>query len=169
MSSISGKWSEFSDSIFSYGDLNDEDKDIRTSPWYLTAANVTKMYIGICFISVTKSISMAGIYTAIIGFIYVLFINLYAVWLVIKARNRFKHDRIIDICDLGVKLYGERARKYVSFMLISMNLLFLMCYTVFYGSQLDQLMCRSFGVVDTCGHPHQWALIGTIFLLPAIL
>ena len=118
-------------------DLNEEDKDIRTSPWYLTAANVTKMYIGICFISVTKSISMAGIYTSMIGFAYVLLVNIYCVWLIIKARNRFKHDRIIDICDLGVKLYGESVRKYISLLLISTNLLFLMCYEVFFGSQLD--------------------------------
>ena len=149
-------------------DLTEDDKDIRTSPWYLTAANITKMYIGICFISVTKSISMAGVYTSIIGFIYVLSVNLYCVWLMIKARNRFKHDRIIDVCDLGAKLYGEGARKYITFLLISTNLLFLMCYEVFFGSQLDQLMCRTFKV-DTCGHHHKWAIIGTIVLLPAIL
>jgi len=86
-SSISGKWSDFSDSVLSIKDLAEEDKDIRTSPWYLTAANITKMYIGICFISVTKSISMAGIYTALCGFAYVLFVNIYCVWLIIKARN----------------------------------------------------------------------------------
>lgn len=136
-SSISGKWSDFSDSVLSIKDLAEEDKDIRTSPWYLTAANITKMYIGICFISVTKSISMAGIYTALCGFAYVLFVNIYCVWLIIKARNRFKHDRIIDICDLGAKLYGESARKYITFLLVATNMLFLMCYEVFFGSQLD--------------------------------
>ena len=110
---------------------------MRTSSGFLTAANVTKMYLGICFISVTKSISMAGIYTSILGFVYVLSVNIYCVYLVIKARNRFKHDRIVDICDLGAKLYGENSRKYISFLLIATNMLFLMCYEVFFGSQID--------------------------------
>ena len=103
----------------------------------LTAANVTKMYVGIAFISVSKSISIAGIYTSLLGFVYVLSVNLYCVWILLKARNRFKNDKIVDICDLAVKLYGENARQYMTFLLVSTNFLYLMCYEVFFGSQID--------------------------------
>lgn len=114
--------------------MDEKDKVIRTSSYVLTAANVTKMYVGIAFISVSKSISLAGIYTAILGFVYVLTVNIYCVWILLKARNRFKHCKIVDICDLSVKLYGEGARKYMTFLLVGANSLFLMCYVLFFGS-----------------------------------
>ena len=66
-------------------------KDMRTSGFLTTLANVTKMYVGITFISGSKSISQAGIYGSIVGFFYVVLINAYTVWLMVKARNRFKN------------------------------------------------------------------------------
>jgi|APSaa5957512535_1039671.scaffolds.fasta_scaffold341309_1 hypothetical protein len=100
--SPSDGWSEYSDSVFSTRHLDEKDKVIRTSSYVLTAANVTKMYVGIAFISVSRSISLAGIYTALLGFVYVLSVNIYCVYILLKARNRFKHQKIVDICDLSV-------------------------------------------------------------------
>ena len=160
-------WEDYSDSVFEERHLSKEDKEIRTSSTLFTAANVTKMYVGIAFISVSRSISLAGIYTAALGFCYVLLVNIYCVWILLKARNRFKHSKIIDICDLTAKLYGEDKRKYMTFLLVSTNILFLMCYVVFFGSQLDQLMCSSFKLT-ACGHPHLYAVACTTFLLPII-
>jgi len=140
---------------------------MRTSSTILTAANVTKMYVGIAFISVSKSISIAGIYTSLLGFVYVLSVNLYCVWILLKARNKFKNDKIVDICDLAAKLYGESARKYMTFLLVSTNTLYLMCYEVFFGSQIDQLMCTTFHIGE-CGHPHWYAVAFSILLLPVI-
>ena len=91
------------------------------------------MYVGIAFLSTSKRISQAGIYGSLIGFTYVILINLYCVYILIKARNRFKNDKIVDICDLSVKLYGEGARKYMTFIMIISNTPFLMCYVIFFG------------------------------------
>jgi len=79
---------------------------MRTSDSIITSANVAKMYLGISFISTSKFIAQVGIYGAIIGFTYVVSINLYGVYLLLKARNRFKHDKIVDISDLAEKLFG---------------------------------------------------------------
>jgi hypothetical protein len=167
MESPSEAWSDYSDSVFSTRHLDEAAKEVRTSSAVLTAANVTKMYVGIAFISVSRSISLAGIYTALLGFAYVLSVNIYCVYILLKARNRFKHCKIVDICDLAAKLYGEGARKYMTFLLVSANTLFLMCYAVFFGSQLDQLMCKTFKVSE-CGHPHWYAAASTFALLPII-
>ena len=102
-----------------------------------TAANMAKMYVGITVISVSKSISKAGIYTAILGFVYVCAINMYCVWILLKARNRFKNMQIIDICDLTAVLYGERNRKYMMIALVSANSLFLICFVIYIGKQVD--------------------------------
>ena len=107
---------------------------MRTSDWKFTAANMAKLYVGIAFISVSKCISQVGIYGALIGFTYVLCTNLYCVYILIKARNRFKGEKIVDICDLSAKLYGEESRKYMSATLIITNISFLMCYEVYFGT-----------------------------------
>ena len=110
-------------------------ESIRTSSTLLTAANIIKMQIGISFISISKSISMVGIYASFIGFFYTILINIWSVWLILQARNKFKNDhQIIDICDLSVKLYGEKARKYFAFLLVVSNCLFGMAYEVYFGS-----------------------------------
>ena len=113
--------------------LNEEDRQMRTSSLCLTAANVTKLYIGITLISVSKSIANVGIYTAIIGFVYVCLMNLYSVWLIVKARNRFRNHRIADICDLAAILYGEVSRKWVILAMVLTNLAFLSSYSLYFG------------------------------------
>ena len=119
-------------------------RNIRTSSSLLTAANIMKMQIGISFISVSKSISQVGIYCSLIGFAYTVAINIWSVWLMLQTRNKFKDDPdIIDVCDLSVKLYGESTRKYLAVLLVVSNCLFGMAYEVYFGSQLDQLMCQT--------------------------
>ena len=72
------------------------------------------MYVGVAFISGPKSISQAGIYGAIVGYIYAMISTIFCVYLLLKARNRFKNDyKIVDICDLGAKLYGPGAKTFI--------------------------------------------------------
>lgn len=59
------------------------------------------MYVGIAFISVPKSIQQAGLYGAIPGFIYIVTMNVFCVYILLQARNRFKRERIVDIADLA--------------------------------------------------------------------
>ena len=99
-----------------------------------TVANLAKLYVGIAFISTPNSIAMTGLYTSIIGFAYVTFSSIFCVYLLIKARNRFKSKNIIDICDLGVVLYGNWMRPILTFLLMFTNTIFLICYLMFFGS-----------------------------------
>ena len=107
---------------------------MRTSGTVITGANIAKLYVGIAFISTSKSVQQAGIYGSIVGFIYVLMINLYCTYILIKARNRFKKERIVDICDLTAIMFGEKYRLAMSLFLAINNGLFLVCYVYFFGT-----------------------------------
>jgi len=78
------------------------------------------------------------------GMIFVLFINIYCVYILLKARNRFKHHKIVDIVDLAVMLYGEKSRVWMSIVLFSSNLMYLCFYQMFFGTQIDLLVCKTF-------------------------
>ena len=135
VSEPSDKWSDYSNSSLSQKYV--EKDQMRTSGSILTAANVAKLYVGIAFISTSKSVSQAGLYGSIVGFIYVVLINLYCTRLLIKTRNRFKKEKIVDVCDLTAVLFGEEYRIYMSIFLSVNNGLFLVCYAAFFGSQID--------------------------------
>ena len=92
------------------------------------------MYVGIAFIAVPKSIEQAGIYGSIVGFVYIVVMNVFCIYILLKARNRFKRDEIIDICDLAARLYGEWTRPFLGFLLIATNSIFLMAYIMFFGT-----------------------------------
>ena len=149
--------------------LQPADRLLRTSSFLHTAANLTKLYIGITLISVSKSISNVGIYTAIFGFGYVFFLNGYSLYLVIKARNRFKNESITDLADLGARVYGEQARKYVVTAIFITNFAFLSTYSLFFGEQLNQLLCEGTSASQICGHQRYYAFMVNILLLPVLL
>jgi hypothetical protein len=142
-------------------------KDIRNSSLMTTLANITKMYVGITFIAGSKSISQAGIYGAILGFSYCVLINGYTVWLMVKARNRFKNQRVVDIGDLAGHLFGDTARSGMKWFLAVNNTLFLSVYVLYFGTQMDQLMCKTFEV-SSCGYEMGWAAFVNAVLLPVI-
>ena len=166
MLSPSEGWPKFTDSKFSAEKhLTPETKKKRGSSWFLTAANLTKMYVGIAFISVPMSIEQAGLYGSIIGFIYIVAMNLLCIYILLKARNRFKREVIVDIADLADKLYGGYAGSIMSVLLVLTNSCFLMAYVMFFGSQVDQLSCKTFGLAE-CGYDYLYALGILTLLLP---
>lgn len=130
-------------------------------------ANLLKLYIGIVFISVSGCIAQVGIYCSVFGIVYVTTINIYCVYLLLKARNRFKNRHIVDICDLAVALYGEGARKWMQIVLVLSNSMFLIFYEIFFGTQIDQLMCRSYKLTK-CGKQKYYVIGLNILLLPVI-
>ena len=113
--------------------VNEKDLKVRTSSDLFTTGNVLKLYTGIALLATSKNVSQVGVNGAIIGFTYILFINVYMVYILVKARNRFKKETITDICDLGVKLYGPNARKYLVSILVCNQIGFLFAYTIFVG------------------------------------
>ena len=131
------------------------------------AANLLKLYIGIVFISVSGCIAQVGIYCSIFGITYVTLINMYCVYILLKARNRFKRRRIVDIGDLAAALYGEDVRKWMQLVLVASNSMFLIFYEKFFGTQIDQLICRSFKLMP-CGHQTLYMVALNALLLPVI-
>jgi amino acid permease len=75
-----------------------------------TLANICKLYIGIAFLSVPQGFAEAGIYGALIGLAYILIINCFTTYLLVKARNKFKQEQIINLSDLADKLFGPKAK-----------------------------------------------------------
>lgn len=165
---ISQNWPQYTDSKFSQHHLSPKAKKMRTSSNFLTSVNFIKMCFGLGFISQSKGVEQAGFYGAAIGATYVLLVNIFSVYLIVKARNRFKRDEnIIDICDLGARLYGEGTRGIFIATLFTCNALFLMCYAVFFGTQTDQLVCLTWAVRD-CGHAWEYSAIIVVCLLPIL-
>lgn len=97
----SDKWPKFTNSNFSEKHLTPQTKKNRTTTWLLTSANLIKMYVGIAFIAVPHAVAQAGFYGAALGFVYILFSNIFCVYILLKARNRFKRENVVDICDLA--------------------------------------------------------------------
>lgn len=155
----------YTDSNFSTRHLDPAAKKIRTQTRFLTAANLTKMYLGIAFITVPKSVEQAGLYGSIVGFAYIISINLFCLYILVKARNRFKREPIVDICDLGARLFGEGIRPLISLLLCFTNGLFLCAYVLFYGSQIDQLVCKTFKARE-CGYSRVYSAYVILSLLP---
>jgi len=123
----------------------------------ITMANLCKLKFGIANLAAAKYISDAGIYGALIGFTYVLSINLYCIYLLLKARNRFKNYRIKDICDLSVILYGEWARKWTAAIIVCSSSLLLIAYVKYFGTELDKLFCTTLKVAQ-CGQNLKYAI-----------
>jgi len=53
-------------------------------------ANLIKLYIGIAMLGVPSGFKDAGIVGSFIGLVYLLLVNCFSTYLIIKARNKFK-------------------------------------------------------------------------------
>ena len=134
----SDRWSMFSDSELSVHHIGKEElEETRTSNTCLTFFNLFKTYFGIANLSYAKFLADSGVITGLIGIVIAVSINIYSVWLLTKARNRFKHEKIVSLADLGVKLYGESAELPVIIIQQLGALMFLLAYNKFFGQQLD--------------------------------
>ena len=93
--------------------------------------------------------------------------SIFCIYLLLKVRNRFKNTTIIDIVDLGCTLYGEWMRPILAVLLVATNSSFLMVYIIFYGTQIDQLVCKTFEAKE-CGNHHLYSAFVLVALLPLI-
>ena len=125
------------------------------------------MYLGIAIISGPKSVEQAGLYGAAIGYTYVVMINIFSMYLYIKARNRFKHERIRDNGDLAQRLYGDFCGSLMTVLIICTNFVFLTAYVMFIGTQSDQLLCKTLRVTP-CGLSYIWSTAFMVGLLPVL-
>ena len=113
--------------------LDEEAKSYRTSTIVYTMANVIKLYIGIAFLGVPQGFAQAGYVGGLIGLLYLLGINCFSTWLIIKARNKFKQSKIVNLSDLALLLYGERAQWMTEVLVVVTQYSFLIAYNIYFG------------------------------------
>jgi hypothetical protein len=95
-----------SESILSLRHLSEGGRKMRTTDPVSSYFNMLNMYIGIAIIALPKAVSEVGFIGAIFGLIIVNLLSLGSSWFLLKARNRFKSQRIIDLPDLAQITYG---------------------------------------------------------------
>jgi len=99
---------------------------MRTTDPVSSQFNMLNMYIGIALIALPKAVSEVGFIAAIVGLVFVNLISLGASYFLLKARNRFKKQRIIDFPDLAAACYGPKMKKLCEWILILTNTTFAM-------------------------------------------
>ena len=97
-------------SYFSTRHLTPSEVEYRTSTSVNSYLNLFKGYIGITFLAIPHGFLSVGLYGAIACLTVILLINFYSTWLIIKARNKFRSERMINLSDLVDKTYGSTGR-----------------------------------------------------------
>ena len=71
-------------------------------------ANLLNYFIGITIISMPHAVSKVGFIGGIIGISFLTVLSLASAYLLIKARNRYKRERVRDLVDLARVTYGDK-------------------------------------------------------------
>ena len=106
-------------SYFSLRHLTREQKEVRTSSFIYTFANILKSLIGITFLVIPLNFARNGFYTGIISLSIVFVLNSVSTYLMIKARNVFKNKEIRNLSDLAVCCFGQGVKVYMDCLIIS--------------------------------------------------
>lgn len=133
-----------------------------------TLANVCKLYIGICMQAVPQGFTQAGLYGALLGLAYILAVNMFTTYLLLKARNKFKREHISNLSELAFLLYGERARAATDVLILATQFSFLVAYNIYFGQQFDQLACKTLMIAE-CGHASAYRVMFDLLLVPVLL
>lgn len=65
-----------------------------------------------------QGISDAGIYGSLIALLWLFVINGFTTWLIVKARNKFKHKVVVNLSDLAKECYGEKAVVIIDILIV---------------------------------------------------
>ena len=159
-----------SESILSMRHLSEGGKRMRTTDPISSYFNMLNMYIGIAIIALPKAVSEVGFVGAICGLIIVNILSLGSSWFLIKARNRFKSKRIIDLPDLALQTYGPYMRLLCQSILILANTAFIMAQGMYLGGQADLLACDWFDRPTECGkHRNFYSFVMLTLMSPILL
>jgi len=121
-----GSQNQESESQLSMRHLSEGGIAMRTTDPVASQFNMLNMYIGIALIALPKAVSDVGFVAAFIGLIAVNFLSLGASYFLLKARNRFKKQRIIDFPDMANVTYGPMMKRFSESILILANTTFVM-------------------------------------------
>mmetsp|Transcript_30080 Transcript_30080/g.39927 ORF Transcript_30080/g.39927 Transcript_30080/m.39927 type:complete len:201 (+) Transcript_30080:224-826(+) len=161
-----------SESQLSMRHLSEAGKAMRTTDPISSQFNMLNMYIGIALIALPKAVSEVGFVGALIGLLIVNCISLSASYFLLKARNRFKKQRIIDFPDIANACYGPTARRFCESILIMANCSFAMAQGMYLGGQADLFACEWLDQPDQCGKNRSFysfvmiAMMSPLLLIP---
>ena len=128
------------------------------------------MYIGIALVASPKAFSEVGFVAGILGLIFVGIISLSASYFLLKARNRYKKDRIIDFSDLGAVTYGPKMKLFCQAVLLVASASFCMAQGMYLGGQTDLLICDILDRPTECGkNKKMYSFIVVALLSPILL
>ena len=140
-----------SESLLSMRHLSEGGKAMRTTDPISSQFNMLNSYVGIAMIALPKAVSEAGFAAAAFGIILVNVYSLGASYFLLKARNRFKKQRIIDFPDMAMACYGPATKRFCEMVLILANTAFVMAQGMYLGGQADLFACEFFDAPDECG------------------
>lgn len=75
-------------------------------------ANIIKMYVGIAIIAFPYTVHWVGVPIAIMGVLLLAACSILSAYMLFKARNKYKHQHIIDLPDLGFVCHGPHMRAF---------------------------------------------------------
>ena len=121
---------------------------MRTTDPVSSQFNMLNMYVGIALIALPKAVSEVGFIAAALGLLVVNLISLGASYFLLKARNRFKKQRIIDFPDMANVCFGPMTKRFCASILILANTTFIMAQGMYLGGQADLFACDWFKQPD---------------------
>ena len=130
-----------SESQLSMRHLSEGGKAMRTTDPISSQFNMLNMYIGIALIALPKAVSEVGFVGALVGLVIVNLISLSASYFLLKARNLFKKQRIIDFPDIANVCFGPMTKRFCESILILANCSFAMAQAMYLGGQADLFAC----------------------------
>ncbi len=130
-----------SESQLSMRHLSEGGKAMRTTDPISSQFNMLNMYIGIALIALPKAVSEVGFVGALVGLVIVNLISLSASYFLLKARNRFKKQRIIDFPDIALVCFGPMTKRFCETILVMANCSFAMAQAMYLGGQADIFAC----------------------------
>ena len=122
-----------SESQLSMRHLSEGGKAMRTTDPVSSQFNMLNMYVGIALIALPKAVSQVGFVAAGLGLVIVNLISLGASYFLLKARNRFKKQRIIDFPDIANVCFGPATKRFCESILILANVSFAMAQGMYLG------------------------------------
>ena len=74
-----------------------------------------------------------GYIGAAVGLSWLLFVNCFTAFLLIKTKNKFKKCEILTISDLAFKVFGENAKTFTDILIMLSYASYLICFNSYFG------------------------------------
>lgn len=78
-----------------------------------------------------------GYIGAAVGLSWLLFVNCFTAFLLIKTKNKFKKSEILSIGDLAFKVFGENAKTFTDILIMLSYASYLICFNSYFGIQFE--------------------------------